>query len=55
MNRKLFLAATCVLLFLGACTVASTAPQPDLHPVRDEEPDTTATNHDGGGSMGNGN
>lgn len=53
MHRKLFLAATAVLLFLGACTVSTTAPQPDLHIARDEQSDTTKA--DGGGSMGSGN
>lgn len=54
MNRKFFQAATCALLFLGACTVSTTAPQPDLHIARDEAPDTTSKSY-GGGSMGSGN
>lgn len=53
MNRKLFLAATCALLFLGACTVSTTAPQPEVHIAREEQADTTKV--DGGGSMGSGN
>lgn len=53
MNRKLFLAAISALLLLGACADYSTAPQPDAHPLRDEQADTTKA--DGGGSMGNGN
>lgn len=53
MNRKLILAATCALLFLGACTVSSTGPQPDMHVAHGEQSDTTKS--DGGGSMGSGN
>lgn len=53
MNRKLFLAATAVLLFLGACTVSTTAPEPSAHASREEQSDTTTASD--GGTMGNGN